>query len=301
MTKVFDDNSRLTLASRLIPDNLEYNGQPVSSLTIRKVPASFAREYISTYHYTKTMPDSTMFCFAGYYSEALAGVIVFGMGAGKNQYTALVPNIQNGEYLELTRLWSPDGMPKNTESKLITESINLLPSQIKLIISFADPSRNHIGTIYQASNFYYCGMSQGGKVLIGNDGIEKHPRLLGIYRMRHPEYTDLSNDSLMTKYGWRYKDSSPKYRYVLLRGDRKTRKLLLNSINPLIEPYPKLAGEVSRVTSVISNNRGRVRLPAPALPSDTVSGEQGFGGVFSPAYENPCPKALENLQLLLFD
>jgi hypothetical protein len=239
MTKIFDDNSRQLLSSRLFGDNLEYNNTKVSEMTIKRTSPSFAREYISTYHYTKTMPDSTMFCFTGYYKDALAGVIVFGMGSGKNQYTALIPNIQNGEYLELTRLWSPDGMPRNTESKLIMGSISLLPKEIKLIISFADPIRNHVGIIYQATNFYYCGMSAGGKVLVTEDKIEKHPRLLGIYKMRHPEYKDLSNDELMNMYGWIYKDSSPKYRYVLLRGSKHEKKEMYKLISPFVLPYPK--------------------------------------------------------------
>jgi hypothetical protein len=239
MTKVFDDNSRVSLASRLFLDNLEYENQKVSDMRISKVSVSFAREYISTYHYTHTMPDSTMFCFAGFYGDSLAGIIVFGMGSGKNQYTAIIPTIKNGEYIELTRLWSPDGMPKNTESKLIMGSISQLPKSIKLIISFADPSRNHVGTIYQATNFYYCGMSNGGKVLVTNDGIEKHPRLLGIYKMRHPEYVNLSNEELMNKYGWAYKVSSPKHRYVMLRGNKHERKMLYEYIKPMRLPYPK--------------------------------------------------------------
>ncbi len=240
MTKVFDDKSRVQLASRLFGDNLEYSGMAVSQMTVRKITVSFAREYISTYHYTKTMPDSTMHCFAGYYGEALAGIIVFGMGSGKNQYTALVPEIQNGEYLELTRLWSPDNMPHNTESKLIMKSISMLPKEIKLIVSFADPSRNHAGTIYQATNFYYCGMSAGGKVLVTSDGIEKHPRLLGIYKMRHPEYKELSNDELMKICGYTYKESSPKHRYVLLRGSKFEKKNLYKLIAPLVQAYPKM-------------------------------------------------------------
>jgi hypothetical protein len=208
MTKVFDDNARVSLLNRG-GDSLNYNGTEVNKMIVKKITVAFAREYIATYHYTKTMPDSTMFCFAGYYEESLAGIIVFGMGSGKNQYTALIPDIENGEYLELTRLWSPDSMPKNTESKLIMTSISMLPEKIKLIVSFADPSRNHAGTIYQATNFYYCGMSAGGKVLVTDDGIEKHPRLLGIYKMRHPEYKGLSNNDLMNMYKWTYKKSSP--------------------------------------------------------------------------------------------
>lgn len=237
---MFDDNSRLLLKSMLFPDNLDYTGSPVSSMVVKQVPVKMARSYISTYHYTKTMPDSTKYCFAGYYRDSIAGIIVFGMGSGKNQYTALIPTIKNGEYVELTRLWSPDDMPRNTESKLIMQSIKLLPKEIKLIISFADPSRNHVGTIYQATNFYYCGMSNGGKMLVTEDGTEKHVRLLGIYKMRHKEYANMQNEELMNTLGYKYVNSSPKHRYVMLRGTKGEKKEMYKYIQPFICEYPKL-------------------------------------------------------------
>jgi len=240
ITKLFDDKCRNQLLSRNRLDELEYNNVPVKNMIVKQVSVSFARPYIATFHYTKTMPDSTKYVYAGFFKDKLAGIVCYGMGAGKNQYTALVPIIQNGEYLELTRLWCPDDMPYNTESKLISESLKLLPKQYKLILSFADPSKNHVGTIYQATNWYYCGMSKGGKVLVTKDGIEKHPRLIGVYKMRHPELKQYTNDEIMKIYGWIYKESSGKHRYCYLRGNKKENKIMYEYIKDKIKPYPKL-------------------------------------------------------------
>lgn len=224
-------------------EELEYNNIPVKDMIVKQVSVKFARPYIATFHYSYTMPDSTKFVYAGFFDDKLAGLVVYGMGTGKNQYTALIPNIQNGQYLELTRLWSVDGMPKNTESKLIAESLKMLPPQYKLIISFADPSRNHVGTIYQATNWYYCGTTSGGKMLVTEDGIEKHQRLIGIYRMRHPELKDYSNEEIMKLYGWKYVESSGKHRYCYLRGTKKEKKEMYKYIKDKIQPYPKLKKE----------------------------------------------------------
>lgn len=240
MTKSFDDNARNKYLEKNNFKELEYNNFPVSDMVIKQISPKEARPYIATYHYSKTMPDSTIATFAGYYGDRLAGIIVFGMGSGKNQYTALFPNIENGQYLELTRLWSADEMPRNTESKLISKSMKLLSEDVQIVLSFADPSHNHVGTIYQATNWYYCGMSNGGRQLITEDGIEKHSRLLGIYRMRHPEYKKLSNEELMKLYGWKYKETSGKYRYVFLRGDKNTKKKNYEFIKDKVLPYPKL-------------------------------------------------------------
>jgi hypothetical protein len=47
---------------------------------------------------------------------------------------------------------------KNEASMLVGKSIKLLPKP-KIIISYADISQNHIGYIYQATNFIYTGLS----------------------------------------------------------------------------------------------------------------------------------------------
>lgn len=210
------------------------------SLMVRPVSASFARPWIATHHYTRTFPDSTRFAFAGFYDDVLAGVITYGMGVGLNQYRALLPDIQAGQYLELTRLWSADGLPRNTESRLIAESLRQLPPEVRLVVSFADPSRGHVGRIYQATNFVYCGQSVGGKMMLDADGIEKHPRLLGIYRMRHPEYADTPTPELMRVLGFTYIESAPKHRYAMAVGkDTRQRKRDQRTLEGRRLPYPK--------------------------------------------------------------
>ncbi len=240
MTRAFDKTARDNLAA--MPENfapIDYRGEKLGDLVIRQITPKEARPFIASYHYTKTFPDSSKYVFAGYFGTVLGGIVVYGMGGGKGQYTSLIPDIQNGEYVELTRLWSPDGMPKNIESKLIGGSLKLLPQKIKLVISFADPSRKHRGTIYQATNFIYCGMSLGGKVLI-KDGIEAHPRLLGIYKMRRAEFKNKKLEEIRKILGWEYKPSAGKHRYVMLRGRKLERKRMYKFLEHRVCPYPKI-------------------------------------------------------------
>lgn len=120
MTRVFDEKARIEMAETYKESDFKYNGIPIREMTVRQVPVKFARKYIATFHYSRTMPDSTRFVYAGYLGDRIAGIVCYGMGCGKNQYTALIPSIENGQYIELTRLWCPDDMPRNTESKLIS-------------------------------------------------------------------------------------------------------------------------------------------------------------------------------------
>ena len=240
MTKKFDEKARLTLQCELVPDYIIYDGvTKVRDMAVNTIKKSEARKYIASFHYSKTFPDSTLFAYAGFLGDKLAGIITYGMGAGVSQYRNVIPDIKNGEYAELTRLWCPDSMPRNTESKLIAESIKLLPVRIKLLISFSDESQGHCGYIYQATNWIYCGKNNGGKVLVDANGIVCHSRLIGMYRKRHPEYASMTRKEIMTKHGFREEKGGRKHKYVKFRGSRAFKKGCIEEIKQIIESYPK--------------------------------------------------------------
>lgn len=220
MTIQFDKKAikEMKVQKKLFNNLLCNQNQRVKEMIVKPVPASFVRPYVASYHYSHIMPDNAFECFAGFYKDKLAGVVVFGNGANNQTFTALIPDIELKNCRELTRLWSADGMPQNTESKLISESINLLPKEVYLVVSFADPSHNHRGIIYQATNFYYCGMSNPSMMLVDKDGTKFHVRTIGSYKRRHPELRGLTNKEIMEKYGWTYCESAGKHRYVYLRG-----------------------------------------------------------------------------------
>jgi hypothetical protein len=245
MTEAFDKKSRdFEKNQTKLFNNLELDKEEhPRDMVVKQVPASFVRPYVASYHYSLIMPDNAFECFAGFYGNKLAGVIVYGNGANNNTFTALIPDMELKNCRELMRLWSADGMPKNTESKLISESFKLLPKDIYMIVSFADPSHNHQGIIYQATNFLYCGMSQPSKMLKDKDGRIFHVRSIGSYKKRHKELNDLSNKEIMERYGWEYVESSGKHRYVYLRGEKWIQNLMLNILKERIEPYPKKLNE----------------------------------------------------------
>jgi hypothetical protein len=66
------------------------------------------------------------------------------------------------------RLCCIDDTPKNTESYFIGKTLRWLKknTDIKRVISYADMTYNHEGTIYKASNFKHCGMTAKGRVIM---------------------------------------------------------------------------------------------------------------------------------------
>lgn len=208
-------------------------------MIVKPISSSLAREYISLYHYTHLYPDSTRECFAGYYSNTLCGIITYGTGVSMNIFKSIKHDITSNNVRELTRLWSPNGMPKNTESKLISKSIKMLPKEVKIIVSYSDIGQNHIGTIYQASNFIYLGTTKGSKIIVDNNGQYFHPRNIGIYKLRHYEYANLSSSDIMRIYNWKIVNGHCKHKYVFIRTYNKERKEIMNNLKDKIKPYPK--------------------------------------------------------------
>lgn len=134
MTKAFDRKLEASQkqAERFF-DFFSINDVKPKQMFVRKASVKEARPYIAAHHYTHIMPDSSKEVYMGFYDDVLAGICVFGMGTGKHQYLRLIPNLKDGEYRELTRLWSPDGMPTNTESKLIGQALRMLPNKVRLV------------------------------------------------------------------------------------------------------------------------------------------------------------------------
>lgn len=83
-----------------------------------------------------------------------------------------------GETWELARLWIDDAVPKNGESWLIGQAVKHVRkhhTDVHMLVSYADPSRGHSGTIYRASNWLDDGMTSPSHVDY-SDGVRKYSR-----------------------------------------------------------------------------------------------------------------------------
>ena len=95
----------------------------------------------------------------------------------------LEPEIKHDETIELKRLFMDDDANKipNLESFVIAKTLKKIKEDkpnVKIVITFADDTVGHVGTIYQATNAIYLGKSDAGKhkyiyILRGNPKIIK--------------------------------------------------------------------------------------------------------------------------------
>lgn len=174
-----------------------------------------AEPWILEKHYAKRMCPIS-FAFGLYVDEHLVGIVTYGVPASPFLCMG-VCGIENKDIvLELNRLCLHDGI-KNGASFLVSKSLQMLPKPT-IVVSYADTSMNHVGYIYQASNFLFTGTTKERTDMAGEDG--KHSR------------HNLGNSENRI-------NRSAKHRYIYFVGNKFQKKKLKTQLNYSIEPYPK--------------------------------------------------------------
>ncbi len=146
--------------------------------TVSPVPLSYVRDFIENNHYSKSVNGCKVTqCYALYDDVYLIGAILF----GELSTTAWKKyGDSEKDVIELRRLCTLDTCAKNTESWFISRALKHLKSiyPYKVCISYADPYHNHVGYVYQASNWAYLGTTNKDKLLKSPDGRLYHSRAL---------------------------------------------------------------------------------------------------------------------------
>ena len=101
-------------------------------------------------HYIGKWPGVCVLILAMKRADTFLGVIVF----------ALPPRETSKRYAaqtwELARLWLDDSVPQNAETWLIGRAVRYIRQHhkaVQALVSYADPSVGHAGTIYKAANW----------------------------------------------------------------------------------------------------------------------------------------------------
>ena len=174
----------------------------VKSFIVKLVDRKEIKDFIETWHYSKSINGlKVSYCFGLYDNDILIGAMIYGKPAMNNQATKY--NKENPDkVMELRRLCCIDDTPKNTESYFIGKTLKWLKkhTEIQTIISYADITQGHEGTIYKATNFNHIGISPAGKVIIYN-GKQYHDK------------------TIRTKYNGKLKPFAKKIKKALEIGD----------------------------------------------------------------------------------
>ena len=210
---------------------------------IERIEYDMAMAIVKKYHYLhRVAPCSMAFGLFERKSHLIVGCITYGVSSSSTLLKGICGEDEMHNVYELTRLWIRDGTPKNSESFLIGNTLRQLDKEI--IVSFSEKERGHVGTVYQATNFYYCGLS----------AKFKDPVVEGLENQHHSTFAHgMSNQEIVDKWGDKVKfvERPRKYRYIFFNADRRRKRELLKKLRYPILPYPKGNGVVNTVNQEV--------------------------------------------------
>ena len=170
-----------------------------------------------------------MLAFGVSLSGRLLGALT--LGAGSFNSHSLVAGAVVRDCLTLIRLWLSDSLLSNSESRVLGVVLRALRkhTDLKFLLSYADPAHGHTGIVYQASGWIYTGLSEPMPLYDIGDGQLRHSRSLahayGSHSVKY--FTDHGVDVKMVP-------QSAKHRYVYFLDPSWKHRLLSKVL-----PYPK--------------------------------------------------------------
>ena len=199
---------------------------------VDEIDYSLAMDTVVKNHYLhRKCPCSHAFGLFENNTDRLVGVVVYGVSCSSTLLKGICGYEEMHNVYELNRLWVSDEVPKNGESFLIGNSIKKLDKEI--IVSFADSSKEHIGFVYQATNFLYCGLS----------AKFRDPKVKGMENKHHATYAHgMTMSQLKEKYGddnVYYVDRPRKHRYIYFNCNKRRKRELMKKLKYKVMPYQK--------------------------------------------------------------
>ena len=195
-----------------------------------------AKYACENWHYSKSVPVPPLVKVGVWEFGKFVGVVLFSRGATPSLLSPF--GLSQTEGCELTRIAMTNH--KSPVSRVVKLSVQFLKRnspELRLIVSFADPSEGHHGGIYQAGNWIYNGQTSKSVEYIGPDGKRWHARMVKkqgwtTVQGKIPKTLTPSQCEPVQKPG--------KHRY-LMPLDNAMRE----QIAPLAKPYPKRAKQAT--------------------------------------------------------
>lgn len=179
------------------------------------------RDFIEEHHYSHNINGlMSDYCFKLLRDGTIIGAMIYGRLAMANVWKKYGDS--KDEVIELRRLVCIDDTPKNTESYFIGQTLKWLikNTEVKTIVSYADPEYGHEGVIYKATNFTHVGMTSKGRVIMYK-GKKYHDKTIRTkYKGKLKPFAKEIKQALEDGEAY-YKSTRGKYIYVYDLGSRR--------------------------------------------------------------------------------
>jgi hypothetical protein len=203
-------------------------------MEIRTVTRKEYLPFLLDVHYARRCP-SVSWAFGLFVEDHLEGVVTYGTPSSAPLRRGVCGDAFKANVIELNRLVLLSN-EKNHASFLVGRSLRRLEGN-RIIVSFADTSQGHIGYVYQATNFIYCGLSAKRTDWKVRGMEHLHGQTVADEFRGQPDRAK----AMREKYGddFYLAPRARKHRYVTFTGTRKFKKEARKSLLYPTYPYPK--------------------------------------------------------------
>lgn len=156
---------------------------PCVSDGIRAITKKECEELVLTRHYAGRMPQVDQ-AWGLFEAGVLVGVVCFGRPATPQVANSVVEPMYRKSVIELNRLVVTT-KTKNAASSLVGHALRSMKGPM-VVVSYADGAVGHVGYIYQATNFYFCGSVKAHDSEYIWNGKKYHPRVLAHMGIKNP-------------------------------------------------------------------------------------------------------------------
>lgn len=197
------------------------------------VSAAEAVAFVREWHYTGSATPGIL-RYGWKVDGELVGVSIF--DAGNHAMRAGVYGAEHYRHvLHHHRLALTDSAPKLSESEFIGACLRQIARDrpnIWAVVTYADECEGHVGTIYQATNALYAGVSAKGNLkFLDSDGV--------IHPTQSIKGTWPERRAYAAEQGWTEIRCKGKHRYVYEIGKPRARRGRPPILWPTNLPYPK--------------------------------------------------------------
>jgi hypothetical protein len=215
---------------------------------VREISYEEARNVILANEWLGSL-GTTEWSYALAYGDYFAGVVCFGRTAGTNVATSVCGSEYAHKVATLCRGACVHWAHPHAASFLINAACREMGKKdYNIFVAYSDPNAGEIGTVYQASNWLYCGTTNPTEKFRTPSGEIKDARLVSAYSRDRTGGTlkykrsRAEQKTLLKEQGYEFfRDNVQKHRYVGIYGDRRIKRILLRALRWEVLPYPKRA------------------------------------------------------------
>jgi hypothetical protein len=207
----------------------------MGDIEVREVERSVCDDLVLNVHYAGRYPSVSR-SFAAYEDGDLLGCVTYGSPFSSTLRKGIAGAEFADKVIELNRLALYENQ-HNLASILVGHSLRVLRQDgDRIVVSFADTSQGHVGVVYQATNFMYCGLSakrtdwtiRGQEHLHGQTVSDMFRGQKGRASLLRERYGD----------DFYLKPRPRKHRYIRLLGSKTFKRKVMRNLKYKIEPNP---------------------------------------------------------------